>query len=387
MDTKRNKRIDCSDEVNCCGCMACVNVCGHHAIRAVENKNGFLMPEIDATKCVDCGLCVRVCDFKKDHVQDSNIQHAYSLIVNDKSILKQSTSGGAFTVLSDIILSKGGVVIGCVIEQDFTVHHVMTKDQAIRDRMRGSKYVQSDISTVYKETKLLLEEEVPVMFTGTPCQCAALKSYLGKEYDKLIIVDILCHGVPSNRLFKDHVLYLEKFYGQNIVGYSFRDKRYGWDSYNNICLMEDGSVRTKWINQVYYNFFVSNVSLRPSCHNCAYRSHHRPSDITVADFWGIEKLIGKKNHTGVSLVLTHNEKGKELVEAGSVESIIDEIPVEKIKYRVSTKPCKSKQSTEKFWDTYQQGGYALLVEQYFDASFKKSIKYEIRKIVKKFKLA
>ena len=133
-------------------------------------------------------------------------------------------------------------------------------------------------------------------------------SFLGKEYDSLYVVDLICHGVPNNRLFKDHIAFLERVYKSKIEGYHFRDKKYGWNAYNNSVLLEGGKTVSKWINQVYYSFFVKNVSLRPSCYQCPYRSHHRQGDITIADFWGYEKVTGKKqNNTGISLVFANSE--------------------------------------------------------------------------------
>ena len=195
-------RIDVTNEALCCGCMACASVCPQGAISKIENSKGFIVPAIDDTKCINCGLCLRVCDFKKEHDKQSNIEKAFSLVINDKAILKDSTSGGAFTSLSDVVLSKKGYVVGSVMESDFNVHHAIVSDQVSRDAMRGSKYVQSDTDGIFSKIKELLNGEVNVLFVGTPCQCGALRSFLGKDYDNLIVVDFLCHGVPNNKMFK-----------------------------------------------------------------------------------------------------------------------------------------------------------------------------------------
>lgn len=378
-------RIDSFDELSCCGCLTCESVCPQGAITMTENIKGFIMPSVDDNKCINCGLCLKVCDFKKLQPTESNIERAYSLVVNDKTDLKNSTSGGAFTALSDVVLGHSGCVVGSVMEDDFTILHVVAEDKIGRDKMRGSKYVQSSTQGIWKQVKTLLSQGKEVLFTGTPCQCAALRSYLGKDYDNLIVVDLLCHGVPNNKLFKDHISFLKNHYHENIEAYSFRDKHFGWDSYTNVVTLQDGRKKAKWINQVYYSFFVKSVSLRPSCFNCAYRSLHRPGDITIADFWGYDKISGKKNNKGVSLVLIHNEKGQSLVDKCRVYSEMHEVEVDKISSNVRTTPTSSKIDVEKFWQTYQKGGYLALANKYFVNSIQQRIRFGIRSVVKRLK--
>ena len=349
----------------------------------VENEKGFIMPKIDEAKCVDCGLCNKVCDFKKAHDVDSNTEKAFSVVIKDKNILKNSTSGGAFTAFSDVILDDSGYVVGAVMEDDFTIRHIAVCDKNGRDRMRGSKYVQSNTYGVFGNVKELLTEGKKVLFTGTPCQCAALKSYLGRDDGNLVVIDFLCHGVPNNKMFKEHIEYLNSYYKVPSVGFSFRNKTYGWDSYNNNNNLSNGKTKTKWINQIFYNFFVSNLSLRPACHHCPYRSLHRPSDITIADFWGIEKLTQRKNREGVSLVLTHTNEGERMIERinGSCEVI--EYPFERVAYRIALVPSKPNPKSDDFWKTYQEKGYMGITKKYFNNSLKKCIRFEVRKIAKK----
>lgn len=388
MDIHYNKmnRVDACDENRCCGCMACAAACPQGAISKSENKRGFIVPFIDDSKCINCGLCLKVCDFKKEHDEQSNIDKAFSLVINDKTVLKNSTSGGAFTALSDIVLGEKGSIVGSVMEPDFTVHHVTTSNKAVRDAMRGSKYVQSDTDGVFSAIKEILNRDANVMFVGTPCQCGALHSYLGKEYDKLVVVDFLCHGVPNNKMFKEHIDYLNKYYGVPSAGFSFRNKTYGWDSYNGINTLVNGKTKTKWINQIYYSFFVGNYSLRLSCHQCPYRSLHRPSDITIADFWGIEKFTGHKDREGVSLVLTHSEKGLAIVEKAKVACQVKEYPAEAVAFRISLEPSKPNAKSDAFWKTYVEQGYKGVAKKYFINSRKNRIRFEVRKVAKKLRI-
>lgn len=370
----------------CCGCSACANVCANGAITIKEDERGFLLPFIDEDKCVDCGLCKKVCDFKKVGQMDNNTLHAYSLVHSDEGTLKNSTSGGAFTALSDVVLKFGGKIVGALMEDDFSIHHVITGSESIRNKMRGSKYVQSDMSDIYTSIKDTLNSGCKVLFIGTPCQCAAVKSFFALKSENLYVVDFLCHGVPNNKMFKEHINFLEEQYGKKIVGFSFRDKRYGWGSYNSINFNADGTIDARWINRAYCNFFLANLSLRDSCYNCKYRSLYRPSDITIADFWGIEKLAKKYNHAGVSMVLTHSDKGEELLNQVKSQCEIVEYPFDRVVYRMNDKPVTRPNRYAAFWDTYKVEGYSALVKKFFDNSFKSRARHEIRKIAKLLRL-
>lgn len=379
-------RIQPLDDLSCCGCLSCEAVCPRNAISMTVNKKGFVVPIIDDDKCINCGQCLKVCDFKKNQITDSNIERAFSFVVKDKRVLKNSTSGGAFSAMSNVVLAHSGCIIGAIMDE-FTVHHVVAEDMTLRDKMRGSKYVQSNTEGIWEQVRKILTQGKEVLFTGTPCQCAALRSFLGKEYDNLTVVDFLCHGVPNNRMFKEHVEYLSRHFGASVVGFSFRNKVFGWDSYNNIVYLSNGKAKSRWINQIYYSFFSRNLSLRPSCHQCPYRSLHRPSDITIADFWGIEKLTGRKNQEGVSLVLTHSEKGLSLVKNAKIESHVREYPMESVLFRIQTSPSKPNARCDSFWKTYLEQGYAGIVREFFNDSIGSKIRFEIRKVAKKMNLA
>ena len=271
------------DLVSCSGCMACKNICPTDAISTIESKDGFILPHIDENKCVQCGLCEAVCDFKRSNHIGDNILNVYSLAHCDKSVIKHSSSGGAFTAFSDKVFEKGGVVYGVTYDEDFNIVYSAANTIEERNRMRGSKYVQSDPKLVYRQIKKDLEERL-VLFVGTPCQCAGLRSYLKKGYNNLIIVDFLCHGVPNNRMFKEHISLISRRHKGNLVDYSFRAKQYGWNSYANVAtfaeLFQNHNSYAKkrqtkedasWSNQAFLFFFSDNLSLRPSCFNCPYR--------------------------------------------------------------------------------------------------------------------
>ena len=253
------------DYENCTGCMACLNVCPKNAISCVENDKGFIVPSINNDLCINCGLCDKTCVLNKEIPEGSTIQDALALVTDNNDVLKNSTSGGAFTALSNVILKKQGIVVGAIMDESFTVYHVLTTETSIRDRMRGSKYVQSNVKDLYRKIKENLESNVYVLFIGTPCQVHALRQFLRKDYDTLYAVDILCHGVPNNKMFKEHINYVNSFEGAKIVDYHFRTKRFGGrNSIQEYKLEDSKKYITSFDAQEYASFFRQSLSIRPS---------------------------------------------------------------------------------------------------------------------------
>ena len=387
-------------ELNTCsGCMACMNVCPKNAISTKESIDGFILPHIDKDKCVSCGLCEEVCDFKRYEHVGNDMQHAFSLVHHDRQVIERSSSGGAFTALSDKVLSKGGVVFGATYDNEFNVIHSVAKTEEERNRMRGSKYVQSNPRMSYRDVKKFLANR-PVLFVGTPCQCAGLKSYLKMDYDNLFVVDFLCHGVPSNKMFKEHIAYIGKRHKGQPVDYTFRTKKYGWNSSANVItfaelfqnqnsyannqrrVQEDSS----WLAQAFLTFFAVNLSLRPSCFNCPYRNNHRPSDITIGDFWQIEYLTGKKDMDGVSFVTANSHKGEALLAEIAKDVRMREYTLDQIKFRLPKGTTKKPKRYEEFWNTYQDHGYEKVLQKYFDNSMRARMRWEIKKISKRMRI-
>lgn len=364
----------------CCGCMACANACPKNAISAQTDEKGFLYPQVDCTLCVECGLCEKVCDFTAKKQAVYAPQKAYSLVHQNPGVVKHSTSGGAFTALSDWILEQKGLIVGAAMDEGFTVYHHTAETAAQRDAMRGSLYVQSDVRDSYRAVRNRLKDHRPVLFVGTPCQAAGLRSFLGKDYENLYVVEFLCHGVPNNEFFRSHIAWLESAYGKKAIGYSFRGKRYGWNHGIDEVTFENHRHADSLKVQAYRDFFQKSVSLRPSCHNCSYRQWERSADLTIGDFWGIEKLTGKNNTAGVSFILTNTDKGAALLHAVADTSDIKEYPLEKVRHRVSLKPSASRIDTEKFWALYKDKGYAALVARYHNTSLKKRSEFFLKKL-------
>lgn len=380
------------DIESCSACMACVNVCPKDAIAVSQSSEGFLLPQINEEKCVHCGLCEAVCDFRKEGHIGNDMRRAFSFVHSDKRVVEKSSSGGAFTALSDAILEKQGAVVGAVYDHDFNVIHSIAVTREERDRMRGSKYVQSNPGLIYRDIKRRLSNQ-PVIFVGTPCQCAGLKSYLKTNYDNLIVVDFLCHGVPSNKMFKEHIAYIGKKYKGQPVNYNFRSKKYGWNSYTNVISFmnfEKGHNAVKkdssWIIQAFLTFFANSLSLRPSCFNCPYRNNHRPSDITIGDFWQIEYLTGKKDKNGVSFVTVNSSNGESIIRDIEKNAKLKEYTIEEVKFRLPSNATKKPKRYDAFWNDYQTGGYEKVMQKYFDNSIKANVRWGVKKLAKRFKL-
>lgn len=379
------------DIESCSACMACVNVCPKDAISNSHSTEGFLLPKIDTDKCVHCGLCETVCDFRKEVHVGNDMRRAFSFVHSDKRVVEKSSSGGAFTALSDAILEKNGVVVGVTYDHEFNVAHAFAVNQEERDRMRGSKYVQSNPGLLYREIKNKLLQQ-PVLFVGTPCQCAGLKSYLKKDYDNLIVVDFFCHGVPNNKMFKEHISFIEKKKQGKAVDYRFREKKYGWNSYANVISFAGSSKidevkeDSSWITQSFLTFFATSLSLRSSCFNCPYRSSHRPSDISIGDFWQIEQLTGKKDKEGVSFVTVNSKKGEVLINEIASKMRMKEYTFDQIRFRLPKSTIKKPKRYEAFWNAYLTGGYEKVLQKFFNNSFGAKLRWVVKKGVKRFRI-
>ncbi len=291
---------------------------------------------------------------------------AYGCKNTDGDVRERSRSGGVFTAVSDIIIGDGGVVYGCVLDESFRAVHMRATTPEERDRMRESKYVQSDMKSTLREVKKDLEAGLRVLFSGTPCQVDALKKYLeisAVNTEKLLTLDIVCHGVPSPKLWRDYLSYQERANGK-IKSAQFRNKKdYGWKDHVETLITEGGRVDSK----IYTTLFYTNYPLRRSCHECRYASKNRVSDITLADFWGIDELDGSFNdNRGVSLILVNSEKGKRYfdgaVNGGALE--IREYDTESVNQKSLREPYYYNVKKEEFWKDYRENGFEFLIKKY-----------------------
>lgn len=310
------------DKTQCCGCGACINACPQKAISIREDESGFIYPVINAEKCVNCGICKQVCGYRKpekDGLTDTSA--VYAAKGRDKKLIKKSSSGGVFATLAKIVILEGGIVFGCTLEQingKLVPHHIAIDCVEDLYKIQGSKYVQSFIEETYKQAKEALDNGKAVLFSGTPCQIAGLKSFLKREYNNLLTVDLVCHGVPSASLFNSYIKFEEEELGSTISEISFRNKT---DFRITLGYSVMGKEKIKKIPSAlssFYSYFLSGDIYRENCYSCKYASSKRVSDITLGDYWGLSVVHSKaelnkgrlKEKDGVSCLLLNSEKGK-----------------------------------------------------------------------------
>lgn len=300
--------------LKCVGCRSCEQVCPKKCVNIKENAEGFLYPEITANKCIECGLCIGHCPAEK--VKLHTPLKTYGLKNKNKDRIMDSASGGASDLIAQYIVSNGGIVFGCAYTSELEVKHIIIDKSKELHRIQSSKYVQSDTGNCYTKAKEYLKSGKTVLFTGTPCQIAGLYSFLGKDYENLYTLDLICHGVPSPGFLKKYFEYTEKKLKEKIIKYNFRSKaKRGWGKHYLI----ETKTKTKSGNfslDKYGKHFDAGDCYRECCYKCGFASTNRVSDITVGDFWGIQKSNAEFfSENGVSSLIVNTAKGQFLVES------------------------------------------------------------------------
>ena len=296
----------------CCSCRACEQICPQKCI-SMEYKNGFLYPKVDRERCVNCGLCYKVCQFSKENEKKYSLGDVLAGWTKDDDVIMKSTSGGIFPILAMHMIQQGGYVFGAVFNDNFEVELQGINDPVQIARMQGSKYVRSDTKDTYSKVTSLLGKGVPILYTGTPCQIAGLRSFLVKDYSNLICVDLVCHGMPSEIVFQKYKKYLENKYKSKIEEFRFRNKREGMMKSEYFIKFANGKEIHESLDKNQYSLtYNSLIAHMPSCTDCQYATMERVSDITIGDFWGIENYNAKAtNEKGTSVILLNTLKGKE----------------------------------------------------------------------------
>ncbi len=371
----------------CCGCKACEQICPQNCIIMENDKEGFWYPQIDFSKCIKCNLCEIACPVNNLRINDRT--RCYVMQSKEQNRLYNSSSGGIFSTISELVFAKEGVIFGAGFDEKWSVKHKKAISIAELQILQKSKYVQSDINNTYKEVKELLEEGIQVMYTGTPCQINGLSSFLRKDYENLILIDIICHGVPSPGLWN---YYLNEYIGRKIGGVNkitkidFRDKRFGWRNYSLGIKNGCKYLYSKTVeSDPYLVAFQNNITLRPSCYQCYFHEGMRRSDITIADCWGADQIVPSwdKDDIGISLVVSHTNKGDEILESVKEQVKWEEISLENaVKYnRNYFESALKNPKREIFFREIFFGDFSKVVNKYCECSNKKKIKKEIKKVI------
>ena len=367
--------LDCvySDKSKCCGCGACMSVCPKAAITMEYGDDGYLYPLINKEKCISCGLCQKRCQynntaFKHETLSDEEMD-IYAAQGNKEATLK-STSGGMFYLLAKSILSKGGVVFGAAYDENMVVRQISAQTMAEMETIRSSKYVQSDVGDTYKETKKYLDVGREVLYSGTPCQLSGLYAYLGREYDNLLSVGLICYGSTSPKMFEEYIKILEEKKGSRVKFFDFRDKTDGWG--NKFVRIEFADPEKTYIvpadDEPYRKMFSTKNFSRSSCNVCPYAYMKRYTDISIGDYWGIENTDCKINpYAGLSKVFVSTDKGRK-----AFETIKHEMEWEVMPYETAVRPnlCGKGGMSPVFNQCqadYAKYGFKYVMKKYIDA--------------------
>ena len=307
--------INISKPTECCGCNACVQACPKSCISFDEDKEGFRYPHVDLDRCINCNICEKVCPVLNVPYKQA-IKKVYAAIYENEPIRATSSSGAVFSYIAEKVLGKGGVVFGAGFDSNWEVQHICVQNEQDLSKIRGSKYLQSRIGDSYKRTRTFLEEGRIVLFSGTPCQIAGLKNFLRKDYENLICIDFICHGVPSPKIWR---LYLKQIITDSNLGIDltdiksihFRSKSMGWSNYSFLISSSNGVREVSHLEDYYNRAFNRNMILRPICYQCPFKGGNSGSDFTLADFWGIKDIDQTMyDDMGTSMVISY---GKEVV--------------------------------------------------------------------------
>lgn len=353
---------------DCCGCGACKAICPVGAISMRTDAMGFPYPAVDEALCIECGKCVKICDFrrKKEKEDYAGLElPVFAARNRDAEVLARSQSGGVFTALGNLIPEEGGAVYGAVSESGGKVAHRRAVTFGERKAFCGSKYIQSDTGDCFNSVRKDLEDGLEVLFSGTPCQVAALLEYIPEKLKgKLFTVDFICHGMPSPAIWRDYLDYMSR--KGEIVSYSYRDKEAGWSSGDESVTFADGH---KVFTEIFKVLYYKNIMLRPGCGSCPYQLLHRKADITISDFWGIEELLKDFDSSrGVSMVLCNNDKGREYFQRASRDLYVEQVTVTEAflrKYNPNLlRPSVLHKDSEAFGKAYSDKGFRFVAHRW-----------------------
>ena len=378
MNKKEEKIILFKAKRDCSGCSACMNICPVTAIKMEKDKYGFIYPKIDEKKCIRCGLCKKVCSYQNDELKYTNVSN-YAAMSSDEEILKQSASGGIFSTLANNFIKDNGIVYGCSMEYEnnvLTPRHIRIDNENDIQKLQGSKYVNSIIDYIYQNVKNDLKNSKKVLFSGTPCQIAALNSYLNisrVNTKNLYTIDIICHGTPSTQFFQDYIRYYESKNNVKITAYKFRDKTRHWGLKGTAIYKDTGNnIKQKDIYgrlSTYYKMFLYGEIYRENCYSCKYAGKNRVGDITIGDYWGIEKVHPEyvirnngifETKKGVSCIIVNSQNGEKLIKKYGENIMLEKTYFDLVAKNNGqlNKPVVMPKSRSTILKIYENDGYA-----------------------------
>lgn len=383
--------IEIRNKSLCSGCTACQSICPKKCIEMLPDNEGYLYPLVNKSVCIDCKLCEKVCPLQKPIVRRLFETQAFAVQHLDFTIREQSSSGGAFSAFATCILKRGGVVFGGCFDEDFTVRHGYITSENELSRFRGSKYVQSELSGIFDKVKYFLENGYWVLYSGTPCQVNGLRSFLQKKYDKLVLLDLVCHGTPSPKVWKKYLSYYEEKMQSKLKYVSFRDKHYGYAGSTMALGVTNGKMFYSGRDVHFFKHtFFADLNNRPSCFSCHFKTVKREADITLYDCWHVgDYNKSMDDDKGTTMVLIHSEEGLRLFEEAksllrycSVD-VTKAIRLDGIMAISSPKPNSQR---KQFFIDVDALTMPQLIERYFPLTFKKRLVFIFKPLLSKMGL-
>lgn len=370
--------IEIKDKSKCCGCFGCEQICPKAAITMKNDREGFWYPDIDIKKCINCGLCDSVCpQLHPEKVSEST--QVFAAYRKDFEKRLKSASGGIFAVIAEQVIKEGGSVFGAAFNKNFELNHIEVNRIENLYALQGSKYVQSRLSDSYSVVKERLNSGIKVLFSGTPCQVSGLKKFLNKEYENLLTMDLVCHGVPSPKVWKKYISELGN--GENLISFTQRAKENGISKSYLEFEFSDGKVLKQGYNEnIFMKGFNQNLFLRPSCYDCGFKGTDRCSDITIGDFWGFEKFHPEFfDDFGISLVMVHSNKGmKALNDASDSLMIMKSTSEEATNENLCiTSPVAMNKKRDAFFESIENNSVIKSIKKYTTKASFKSIFWKV----------
>lgn len=366
--------IDITEQKKCCGCTACAQICPQKAIAMVPDCLGFNYPKVDVAKCIECGVCIKVCNFKSDYKRTGLYEtpKVYGCRYSNETELLKSQSGALAYSLGEQFIRNGGIVYGAIMESVSEVSHCKCITISDLQKTRYSKYVQSNPKNTFTEVKDALKNDQKILYFGTPCQIAGLKSFLGnKQIDNLTTCDLVCHGVPSPSVWKEYCKVMEGKRGKKLDWVLFRDKRCGWHSHSETFKYKKS--QREDTKNTFRKLFYDHLIVRESCSNCHFANTRRIGDITCGDFWGWEKFHAEWNdNKGVSLALINSDKGYKLFRGASLHVIpsnLNECIQPQLQYPIELSPLYME-----FCKLFADKGFVYVAKKYADWGWKYKFK-------------
>lgn len=389
-----------NDKKDCCGCGACMNICPVQAIKMIEDEDGFIYPSINREKCIECFLCKKHCGYQNFSSQNMPLETFVAQSTN--SSLQLSASGGVFSSISTNFLQNDGIVYGVSLEYKNNMlepEHICINNLDDLIKLQGSKYIQSKINYSYKNIKKSLKEGKKVLFSGTPCQIEGLKAFLGKPFPNLYCIDLICHGVPNAKFFQSYISYLESKISDKIIDFKFRDKDSGWGLTGKGYTAKGYTTKGRFFHipcyeSSYYEFFLQSFICRLNCYTCKHSNCHRVGDITIGDFWGVEREYPHlfienggviNSQKGVSCIIVNNEKGKELLSIYGKSLFLFQSDYQvAAKYNAQlSRNCKyNPDMRQKILNAYKDNGYAGVEALFSKFRMKMKVKNSLKNILK-----